>query len=89
MDATVTAKFFRVVKPEAAAPNTDTVLRNLNDRELATRAIAVDKGVVLRLERLEPEPNYLSGGFCRIQKANIPPTADDQGLTPTVLAEGT
>jgi hypothetical protein len=88
MDATVTAKFFRVVKPEVAAPNTDTVLRNLHDRDLAARAITVDEGVVIRLERLEPDPNYLSGEFCRIQKSNIPPTADDDGLTPTVLAEG-
>ncbi|HEX3665762.1 MAG TPA: DUF6731 family protein [Rhizomicrobium sp.] len=88
MDANVTAKFFRVIKPEAAAPNTDTLLKNLHAKDLTARSIAVDEGIVLRLERLEAEPNYLSGEFCRIQKTNIPPTAGDDGLTPTVLEGG-
>lgn len=76
------------IEPEAAAPNTDTVLRNLQAKDLSRRSIAVDEGIILRLERLEAEPNYLSGEFCRIQKSNIPPTAGDDGLTPTLLEAG-
>lgn len=88
IDATVTARFFRIVKPEAAAPNPETVLRNLNEKDLSERAFDLDEGVVLRLERLEIAPNYLSGEFCRIQSTNIPPTASDDGLSPTVLEDG-
>jgi hypothetical protein len=88
IDATVTARFFRIVKPEAAAPNPETILRNLDEKDLTDRAFDLDEGVVLRLERLEIEPNYLSGEFCRIQSTNIPPTAGDDGLSPTILEDG-
>ena len=88
MDATVTAKFYRIMLPSAAAPRLDAVLSTLFARKLAEREIDVDEGITLRLEILEQEARFLSGQFCRIQKANIPPSAGDDGLAPTVLAKG-
>lgn len=88
MDATVTAKFFRVIKPEMAAPNTEKVLRDLGALDLVERQIDIGESVVMRLENLEEDAGYLSGQFCRKQMINLPPTADDAGLEPMVLGEG-
>lgn len=88
MDATVTTKFFRVEKPTPEAPNLEVLLASLFERDRADRETTLDEGIVIRLERLEPEGNFRTGEFCRIQRTNIPPSAGDDGLTPTVLEDG-
>jgi len=85
MDANVSLRFFRIQKPDAQSPAPDIVLKNLFNRELKDREIALDEGVLLRLERYEPEATYRVGEFCRIQKTNIPPSAGPDGLIPTKL----
>ena len=88
MDALITVKFYRVIKPTAAAPNFETILAGLSAKDLVAREATLDEGILLRLERLVPEATYRVGEFCRIQHTNIPPSAGPDGLTPTILEGG-
>lgn len=89
MDATVSARFFRVSDKPATVPDFDNLLLGQMGKPVAAREQDLTgTGVWLRVEHCEQEGPYVSGQFCRKQMENIPPQAGPDGLTPILLEEG-
>ena len=66
MDATVSARFFRVTKPAANAPDLPDLLLSEVGKTLSVRERDVTgTGVRLRIERCEPEGEFAAFGSKR------------------------
>ena len=93
MDNTVTLKFLRVDKAYGhgiafeQALGLAINLGDLHDREKNINAGFVDP-IIVRLERLVPSNGFVSGELIRKQISNIPPEANDDGLSPIQLSDG-
>lgn len=89
MDRVVTAKYSIVSLPEPGMPDFPQLLSDLYaigrpvDRE---RDLGDD--VYVRVERLEHRGDFLVGEMCRKQVVGIPPEANDDGLDPVRLRDG-
>lgn len=87
MDNSLTLKFLRVTlaHPHGTAFHTalETALSlgDPHDREKNVNAGMPDP-IIIRLERLQPRNDFISGELIRKQISNIPPEANDDGLTP-------
>jgi hypothetical protein len=88
MDSRVTARFYKVSKQSNQAAELEIILKALAAKGLSQREQTLDEGIILLLERLEDDGEFLAGEFCRKQTSNIPPSAGDDGLTPTQLGTG-
>ncbi|MPZ36367.1 MAG: hypothetical protein GEV13_36380 [Rhodospirillales bacterium] len=89
MDAKVAARFFRVSeRPDATVPEFSDLLLSQMPVTLTARERVLTDGVVLRLEDCKPSGDVIEGEFCRIQTANLPPSAGPQGLAPVELKDG-
>lgn len=92
MDNTITARFMRVRKahphnmsfPDALAAAID--LGDLHHREKNISINATP--LIVRLERLVKRGDYVFGELIRKQISNIPPEANDAGLSPIRLRDG-
>lgn len=83
------ASFYRSSDRRDGAPDVHEVLLRLADNpDVATRERALSRDLVLRLERLENEGDFICGEFCRKQTDNIPPRAGPNGLNEIDLGEG-
>jgi hypothetical protein len=88
MDARVSARFFRVsAKPEGTEDFPDLLLAEMK-KDRTAREYDVGQQLILRIERCEPDGEFVAGDFCRKQTTNLPPQAHPDGLAPTVLPEG-
>jgi hypothetical protein len=89
MDAKVVARFFRVSeRPAATVPDFPDLLLAQIPVTLTARERVLTDGVTLRVEDCKPSGDVIEGEFCRIQTANLPPSAGPQGLTPVELKDG-
>lgn len=66
------------------------VLRHIYDLgEPGEREITVEPNYIVRLERFELfEKKYVLGEVCRVQRDNIPPAANKDGMSPMKLPNG-
>tara|TARA_R110002110_G_scaffold415323_1_gene649213 strand:- start:1634 stop:2524 length:891 start_codon:yes stop_codon:yes gene_type:complete len=92
MDNTVTAKFF-IVKPQNGhSPVLESELSRIIGLDRPAREGDIggaNAAVIVRLERLDASDNgYITGELVRKQTENIPPEANNDGLTPIELSEG-
>lgn len=93
VDNTITLKFLRVnlanahSTPFVAALNACIALGAPSTRERNVNAGFPDP-IIVRLESLEVQNDFLSGELIRKQVANIPPEANDDGLSPIQLSDG-
>lgn len=53
-----------------------------------TREKEIDTDYIVRLERLDPVGPLYAGEVCRVQRSNIPPTVDPDGMQPMNLTDG-
>lgn len=94
MDNTLTLKFFRVTPKRGHNIAFDRALQaalalgappNAREKNIAP---GMPDAIIVRLERLDAENDFLSGEMIRKQVSNIPPEANDEGLSPIQLSEG-
>lgn len=89
MDSKITVRFFRITKNHQAAPDFEAALQNaLAAGQTAAARQRNINGSIIRLERLAANGTCWDGEIVRKQTQNIPPAADDDGLTPLVLNDG-
>ena len=90
LDSRITAKFFRINSENGAAPAFEAAMKNIINAAQTPKGREKELGpeVVIRLERLTEEQNYICGEVVRKQVANIPQEANDDGLTPLALSDG-
>jgi hypothetical protein len=93
MDNSLTLKFLRVTPAYAhgiafhTALETAFALGDPHQRERNINAGMPD-AIIIRLERLRLHNNFVYGELIRKQISNIPPEANDDGLTPIQLSDG-
>lgn len=88
MDAYIRARFYHVdelpdVRMDFPDLLMDEVRKNYIDRERD-----LGRGIHFRLERCTRAGDFLEGEFCRIQRENVPPQANNDGLLPVTLVDG-
>lgn len=87
--ARVTVRFFRIEKIHQSAPDLEVALRNAfnsgDDAKDREKSIA---GQTLRLERLEKDNMFYDGEIVRKQVGDMPPEANDAGLTRLPVSAG-
>ena len=91
MDNQITAKAYIVRKREGCAVEFLDVLKEIEQKSLKDRQVDINLGqnspLIVRLERLEgSQQGYVCGELVRKQTDNIPPEANDSGLTPVNLS---
>jgi hypothetical protein len=93
MDNSVTLKFLRVTNAYGhgiafpAALDTAMALGDLHARERDINVGFADP-IIIRLERLGAQNDFIFGELIRKQVSNIPPEANDDGLSPIELSDG-
>ena len=93
MDRKVTAWFYRFTYPSGLkGPALEDVLaaaEDLGSPEARERNVGPEVGddVIMRLERLSSNKDFVWGQFTRVQTAGIPPEANTKGLTALQLSE--
>lgn len=87
MDARIAARFYKLTAPASPADFQDLLLAEMG-RSVVDRQKDLGGGVVLRVERCEERNGFIEGQFCRVQTVNVPPQADENGLTPIELGSG-
>lgn len=93
MDRKVTAWFYRFTYPSGRnGPSLEDVLaaaEGLGAPEARERNVGPEVGddVIMRLERLSTNKDFVWGQFTRVQTIGIPPEANAKGLTPLKLSE--
>jgi len=93
MDNSLTLKFLRVTPAHPhsitfnAALDTALALGSPHEREKDINAGFPD-AIIVRLERLQTQNNFVFGELIRKQMSNIPPEANDEGLSPIQLSDG-
>lgn len=93
MDNSLTLKFVRVTTAYAHGIPFHTALETamaLGDPPTRERNInaGMPDPIIVRIERLRSRNDFVSGELIRKQVSNIPPEANDGGLTPIQLSEG-
>jgi hypothetical protein len=93
MDNSLTLKFLRVTNAHAHGVAFHTALETamaLGDHHARERNVnaGMPDPIIVRLERLQSRNDFISGELIRKQISNIPPEANDDGLTPIRLTEG-
>jgi hypothetical protein len=85
MDKRISVHFFHVVPRNAGVPPLGDVLRAADrlGADPGARQRNISDDVVVRLEALGENGNWLEGDFTRIQSDNIPPEAEHAGLVPS------
>lgn len=87
--AKVTVRFFKIEKNHGSAPDLDAALKNAFSS--GGKASVREKGVngdTLRLERLAKDNSFYDGEIVRKQTGDMPPEANDEGLTKLSVSEG-
>lgn len=88
MDARVSARFYRVTPPAGAVDFHQLLLAEMKKPLAGNREKPLGSGVTLRVEHCVEANGFLEGQFCRVQTLNVPPQADENGLTPIALGKG-
>lgn len=88
MDARVVARFYKVTEPAGARDFHDLLLAEMQEPLAGNREKDLSEGVTVRLEDCRLVDGFLEGQFCRVQTVNVPPQADENGLTPIPLGNG-
>jgi hypothetical protein len=89
MDATVSARYFRVSPRIQRIPDLpDLLLAEMAKVIVERERDITGTGVLLRVEQCETEGQFVCGEFCRKQVTNIPPQAGPNGLAPIALPAG-
>lgn len=80
--------YFQITTPSDEARRFGHLLLDIGSLPIAGRERRLSQGALFRLERIEEQDRFILGDFTRRQMTDIPPEAQEHGLTELPLQDG-